>query len=63
MDKETALVKLQSEGFEVELVSMVLMLNIPKDCDNKDSLIDKFTSRLKELGYNCSYGWRGKDGK
>ncbi len=63
MDKEKALATLQSEGFDVELVSMVLMLNIPKDCEDRDGLTDRYASRLKELGYECSFGWRGKDNK
>lgn len=63
MDKETALQKMQSEGFDVELVGMVLMLNIPQDCDDKDLLIERFRSRLAELKYDCSFGWRGKGSK
>lgn len=63
MDKETALQKMQSEGFDVELVGMVLMLNVPQDCEDKDLLVNSFKARLAELGYDCSFGWRGKGSK
>lgn len=63
MDKETALQKMRSEGFDVELVGMVLMLNIPRDCDDKDLLTERFRLRLAELRYDCSFGWRDKGGK
>lgn len=63
MDKETALQKMQSEGFDVELVGMVLMLNVPQDCEDKDLLVNSFKTRLAGLGYDCSFGWRGKGSK
>lgn len=62
MNKENALNLLKSEGFDVELVSMVLMLNIPKDCDDVDALTGKYTAFLRQHGYDCSFGWRGKSG-
>jgi uncharacterized protein (UPF0335 family) len=58
MSKEDVVTKLKSEGFNVELVNMIIMLKVPDDMTGKLAFIDKFRKRLTELGYDSSFGWQ-----
>lgn len=58
MTKEQIVSELRKKKYNVKLENGVIMLIY--DNDSEADLIENYVSELESMGYQCSFGYRGK---
>lgn len=57
ISKEQAAGILRDEGYNIEVTNSVVMLVLSGN--EPEEHADKFEKRLRDMGYDQSFGWRG----